>query len=79
MLFRSDSDIEYYGKMKELEAQAGDDFYRPHRANLINLNYIKKYDASTVYLQRGQALIAKQNYQDFVKSYLRFNQRKGKK
>ncbi len=74
-----DSDIEYYGKMKELEAQAGDDFYRPHRANLINLNYIKKYDASTVYLQRGQALIAKQNYQDFVKSYLRFNQRKGKK
>lgn len=73
-----DSDIEYYGKMKELAAMAGDDFYRPHRANLVNYNYIKKYDAATIYLQRGQALIAKQNYQDFVRGYLRFNQRKGK-
>ncbi len=65
-----DSDIEYYGKMKELAQKAGDDFYRPHRANLVNFNYIKKYDAETIYLKRGQALIAKQNYQDFVKSYL---------
>ncbi|MDE6388117.1 MAG: LytTR family DNA-binding domain-containing protein [Lachnospiraceae bacterium] len=73
-----DSDIEYYGKMKELTEKAGEDFYRPHRANLINFNYIKKYDAATIYLKRGQALIAKQNYQDFVKCYLRFNQRKGK-
>lgn len=72
------TDIEYYGKMKELAEQAGDDFYRPHRANLINFNYIRKYDAAIIYLKRGQALIAKHNYQDFVKSYLRFNQRKGK-
>lgn len=73
-----DTDIEYYGKMKELAENAGEDFYRPHRANLINFNYIRKYDASTIYLKRGQALIAKQSYQDFVKCYLRFNQRKGK-
>lgn len=73
-----DTDIEYYGRMKELAEQAGDDFYRPHRANLINFNYIRKYDATTIYLKRGQALIAKHNYQDFVTSYLRFNQRKGK-
>lgn len=73
-----DADIEYYGKMKELEKKAGNDFYRPHRAYLINFNFIRKYDAAVIYLKRGQALIAKQNYQDFVKSYLRFNQRKGK-
>lgn len=71
-----DSDIEYYGKMKELEQKTGDDFYRPHRAFLINFNYIRKYDATTIYLRRGQALMAKQNYHDFVKSYLRFNQKK---
>ena len=30
-----------------------------------------------IYLEKGAALMAKQNYQDFVKSYLRYNQRKG--
>ena len=71
-------DIEYYGKMKELHERAGEDFYRPHRAYLVNFNYIRKYDATTIYLEKGQALMAKQNYRDFVKSYLRYNQRKGK-
>lgn len=73
-----DADIEYYGKMKELEKKAGEDFYRPHRSYLINFNFIKKYDAATIYLKKGKAFIAKQNYQDFVKCYLRFNQRNRK-
>lgn len=72
-------DIEYYGRMKELEAKAGEDFYRTHRAYLVNFNYIKKYDAKTVYLEKGQALMAKKNYSEFVKCYLRYNQRKGRK
>lgn len=72
-------DIEYYGKMKELETKVGEDFYRPHRAYLVNFNYIRKYDAATIYLEKGQALMAKQNYSDFVKRYLRYNQRKGKR
>ena len=67
-------DIEYYGKLKDLEKKAGDDFYRPHRAYLVNFNFIRKYDAATIYLEKGQVLIAKQNYQNFVKSYLRYNQ-----
>lgn len=73
-----DADIEYYGKMKELEEQAGEDFYRPHRAYLINFDFIKKYDATTIYLEKGQAMMAKQNYQDFVKCYLKYNQKKGR-
>lgn len=72
-----DRDIEYYGKLKDLEKKAGEDFYRPHRAYLVNFNFIRKYDAATIYLKKGQALMAKQNYQGFVKSYLRYNQRKG--
>ena len=73
-----DADIEYYGKMKDLEKKAGEDFYRPHRAYLINFNFVRKYNATIIYLQKGQAFMAKQNYQGFVKSYLRFNQRKRK-
>jgi DNA-binding LytR/AlgR family response regulator len=73
-----DADIAYYGKMRELEAKAGDKFYRTHRSFLVNFRFIKKYDATTVYLKKGQALMAKQNYQGFVKSYLRYNQRKGR-
>ena len=57
--------------------KAGEDFYRPHRAYLVNMNYIRKYDATTIYLSKGQALMAKQNYQDFVKCYLRYIRRKG--
>ena len=72
-----DTDIEYYGKLKDLEEKAGEGFYRPHRAYLVNFNYIRKYDATTIYLKKGQALMAKQNYHGFVKSYLRYNQRKG--
>lgn len=73
-----DSDIEYYGKMKELQEQAGDEFFRPHRAYLVNFNYIRKYDAATIELEKGQALMAKQNYREFVRRYLRFVQKKGK-
>ena len=72
------SDIEYYGKMKELEERAGSDFFRPNRSYLINFQYVRKYDAGTIWLEKGQALMAKQNYRQFVKSYLRYNQRGGR-
>ncbi len=71
-----DMDIEYYGKMKDLEKKAGDEFYRPHRAYLVNFNFIRKYDAATIYLKKGLALMAKQNYGEFVKRYLRYIQKK---
>lgn len=77
ILHTMDADIEYYGKMKELEEQAGEEFYRTHRSFLVNFGFVRKYDASTVWLEKGQALIAKQNYRGFVKAYLRYNQRKG--
>lgn len=73
-----DTQIEYYGKMKELVKKTGENFYRPHRAYLINFNFVRKYNAAIIYLEKGQVPIAKQNYQDFVKNYLRFNQRMGK-
>ncbi|MDE6916068.1 MAG: LytTR family DNA-binding domain-containing protein [Lachnospiraceae bacterium] len=79
ILHTMDADIEYYGKMKELEEKAGDEFYRTHRSFLVNFGFVRKYDATTVYLEKGQVLMAKQNYQEFVKQYLRYNQRKGRR
>ncbi len=79
ILHTMDSDIEYYGKMKELEEKAGDEFFRTHRSFLVNFGFIRKYNATTVYLKKGQALMAKQNYGEFVKQYLRYNQRKGRR
>lgn len=76
ILHTMDSDIEYYGKMKELEEKAGDGFYRTHRSFLVNFRFIRKYDATAVWLERGRALMAKQNYAGFVRQYLRYNQRK---
>lgn len=78
ILHTINEDIEYYGKMKELAAKAGENFYRSHRAYLVNFHYVRRYDATTVYLQKGQALMAKQNYKEFVKCYLRYNQRQGR-
>lgn len=75
MLHTLNGDIEYYGKMKELEEKTGENFYRPHRAYLVNLAFVRKYDASTIYLEKGQALMAKQNYPEFVKRYLRYTLR----
>lgn len=69
--------IEYYGKMSELESVAGENFFRPHRAYLINFKYVEKYDASTIYLEKGTAIMSKQNYPEFVKKYMKYIQKRG--
>lgn len=75
MIHTMNNDIEYYGKMKDLEKRAGEDFFRPHRAYLVNFRYITKYDAKTIYLKKGTALMSKQNYHEFVKHYLHYHQK----
>jgi len=77
VIHKMNETIEYYGKMSDLELLAGDSFFRPHRAYLINLKYVEKYDASTIYLEKGSVLMAKQNYPEFVKKYMKYIQRRG--
>ena len=77
VIHKMDETIEYYGKMSDLEALAGDTFFRPHRAYLINFKYVVKYDASTIYMENGSVLMAKQNYPEFVRKYMKYNQRRG--
>ncbi len=77
VIHKLDDTIEYYGKMSDLESLAGDSFFRPHRAYLINFKYVEKYDATTIYLERGTVLMAKQNYPEFVKKYMKYIQKRG--
>ena len=77
VIHKMDETIEYYGKMSDLETLAGDSFFRSHRAYLINFKYVEKYDSTTIYLEKGTALMAKQNYPEFVKKYMKYIQRRG--
>jgi DNA-binding LytR/AlgR family response regulator len=77
IIHMTDGEIEYYGKLSDLEKMLGEDFFRPHRSYLIHFRYVVKYDASNIYLEHDSAPMAKQNYPNFVKQYLRYNQRKG--
>lgn len=75
ILHRLDGDVEYYGKMSELEKAAGEDFFRSHRAYLVNFKHVVKYDAAAIRLERGTALMAKPKFPEFVKQYMKYNQR----
>lgn len=74
-IHKADEDIEYYGKLADLEKQTGEDFFRTHRAYLINFKYVMKYNSSMVWLEKGSALIAKSRFPEFVKKYLKYNHR----
>ncbi len=72
MIHTTSENIEYYGKLTELEDMAGENFFRPHRAYLINMKYVERYDATNIYLEKGQVLMAKQNYKNFVRRYMEY-------
>lgn len=72
MLHTVGGDIEYYGKLTDLSQAAGPSFYRTHRGYLINLKYVEKYTTSTVWLQRGTALVSKKNFPGFARRYMQY-------
>lgn len=72
MLHTIHGDIEYYGKLTDLSEQAGADFYRTHRAYLVNLHYVEKYNAATVWLEQGTALLSKKQFAGFVRQYMQY-------
>lgn len=72
MLHTITGDIEYYGKLTDLSEQAGADFFRTHRAYLVNLKYVEKYNASTIWLEQGTALLSKKQFSGFVQQYMQY-------
>ena len=69
-------EIEYYGHLSELEKLVGDGFFRTHRGYLVNVRFVKKYDAGKCYMAKGEALISKQNYPIFVKALMDYNKKR---
>lgn len=64
--------IEFYGRMTELEHVSGSDFFRIHRAYLINLKYVSSYDSKSVAVMGNPIPVARGKYPDFVKAYMSY-------
>lgn len=70
-------DVSYYGKLQELEETLGADFFRTHRAYLINYRYVDSYTADSCVLGAAAVPIAKKNRRGFVSGYLAYIRRQG--
>ena len=71
-----DGEFSCYAKIRDLEAELGDQFFRVHKGYLVNLAYVEGYSKTELTLTSGKKLlISKYKYQDFVKAYLRFVKR----
>ena len=67
--------IEVYASIGKLEEQLGNGFYRCHRGYLVNLAYITEYRTDRIRLSNGEEIyLAKEKYQAFVKTYMRYLQ-----
>lgn len=76
-LHTTSGNVEYYGKMTDLSQQVGDNFYRTHRSYLVNMKYVEKYDAGTIWLEQGTALMSKKQFAGFVRQYMHYISRRG--
>ena len=71
-----DGEFSCYAKIRDLEAELGDQFCRVHKGYLVNLAYVEGYSKTELTLTNGEKLlISKYKYPDFVKAYLRFMNR----
>ncbi len=63
--------IEIYAAMDELEGQLGEEFYRCHRAYIVNMDRITEYDSESITLTSGDRVyLTKKKYGEFVKAYM---------
>jgi len=64
--------------MEELEGQLGEDFYRCHRAYIVNMAHITEYDNDSITITNGDKVyLTKKKYGDFVKAYMWYLQNGG--
>lgn len=70
--------IEIYATMEELEGQLGEDFYRCHRAYIVNMAHITEYGNDSITITNGDKVyLTKKKYGDFVKAYMWYLQNGG--
>ena len=68
--------VEFYGRISELENILGNDFFRVHRAYLINLAFVKSYDSRSVNVHGEEITVARGKYQELIKAYLSYSTRR---
>ena len=73
VLHLTDKEFACYAKIRDLEEELRDCFFRIHKGYLVNLSYIEQYSKTEAVLKNGERLlISKYKYRDFVKAYLHF-------
>lgn len=73
VLHLKDGEFTCYAKIRDLELELQDQFFRIHKGYLVNFSYVDGYSKAEVTLTNGEKLLlSKYKYQDFVKAYLRF-------
>jgi len=73
ILHLKDENFVCYAKIRDLELELQEQFFRIHKGYLANLSYVEKYSKTELTLTNGeQLLISKYKYRDFVKAYLNF-------
>ena len=76
ILHLRDSELVYYAKLRDLEVELQEQFYRVHKGYLVNLAHVESYTRAELTLtNKVRLLISKYRYQEFVKAYLRFLKR----
>ena len=76
VIHKADGDVEFYGKLIELEDRLSEHFVRCHRAYIVNMRYVLKYTANNITLENGaEILLSKQKYGEFVRKYLKYTSR----
>ena len=72
-LHKMQGQIEFYGRLKDLERRLSEDFVRCHRAYVVNLRYVRRYDGAGITLENGDNVwIAKTKYAEFVRRYMEY-------
>ena len=71
VLYLKSGNIEYYGKIRDLEDELAGQFYRIHRGYLINLFHVEGYDRMEVRMANGdKLLLSRYKYDGFVQAYM---------
>lgn len=67
IIHTKDKEVDFYGKMSDLENTLGRGFYRTHRAFLVNMEHVEAFDIESVQTIKGEVSMSKAKYQGFTK------------
>ena len=80
VLHTKGGNVDYYGRITELEECADNSFFRCHRSYLINFRYIDSYTSSEITMTNGdKVILAQKRYSELVKAYLQFMKTEGRR